>query len=327
MNIRKRVGSAALALAAAALLFGSGGDALAQVPDTGRLSRRGYEEMRRLAHDLDGQAQHANDQAQHRGIWQYQRDRAFLRAISNFSRRAAQFHARMDAYQTQPWQVDDELRALLQDARAVQVRIARSGHRDDHMAEDWNATVNLLNQMIRLSQADARGRRSRSPEVYADGRAYDEPRGAPQGSGEGRSDRYGAPAERMDRRDDRNGSPAQRMDRSSDNEVGALSHDLAQRSARLAETARQLAGPFPLDANQRTAWQLISDFAQQARAIDESIGRQPGTQPLRGNMERLAQAARAVEDQMRRTNAFPEIRQDWNQAMQVLTRLRAAAGA
>ena len=326
MNTRKQVGIAALALAAAALMFGSGGNALAQGPDSGRLSRRGYEEMRRLAHDLDSQAQHANDQAQHRGTWQYQRDRTFLRAISNFSRRAAQFHARMDKYQTQPWQVDDELRALLQDARAVQVRISRSGHRDDHMAEDWNATVNLLNQMIRLSQSDARGRRSRSPEAYAEGRAYDEPRGG-QGYGEGRADRSGAPAERMDRSDDRNGSPAQRMDRRGDSEIGALAHDLAQRSARLAESARQLAGPFPLDANQRMAWQLISEFAQQSRTIDEGIGRQPGTQPLRGNVERLVQAARSAEDQMRRTNAFPQLRQEWTEAMQLLERFRAAAGA
>jgi hypothetical protein len=309
------------ALAAAALFFAAAGPALAHGPES-VMSERGYEQMRRLAHDLDGQARHANDQAQHQQYWEYQRDRNFLRAVANFSRRAAQFHARIDTYRTQPWQVDDELRLLLRDARAVQFRLQRSRHADEHTVDDWNATVSLLNRMIRLYEADIQGRQygtPDSPDAYSSD-VY-------SGSGSGRSDRYGAPAERMDRRDDRYGSPAQRMDRSSDDEVGALSHDLAQRSARLAETARQLAGPFPLDANQRTAWQLISDFAQQSRAIDESIGRQPGTQPLRGNMERLAQAARAVEDQMRRTNAFPEIRQEWNQAMQVLARLRAAAGA
>jgi hypothetical protein len=311
MTTRKKVGIAALALASAALMFGSGGALLAQAAES-RLSPRGFEQMRRLAHDLDSQAQHAKDQAQHRGTWQYRNDPTFLRAISNFARRAAEFHARMDAYQTHPWQVNDELRALLRDARAVQVRISRSGHRDAHMAEDWNATVNLLNQMIRLSQAEARGR-SRSPESYAEGqRAYDEPLEARQGYGEGRSDRSGSPAERMDRR--------------GDNEIGALAHDLAQRSAKLAESARQLAGPFPLDANQRTAWQLISDFAQQSRTIDEGIGRQPGTQPLRGNVERLVQAARTAEEQMHRTNAFPQIRQEWTEAMQVLERLRAASG-
>lgn len=313
MNTRKQVGIAALALAAAALLLGSGDALLAQGAGSGRMSPRGSEQMRRLAHDLDRQAQHANDQAQHRGSWQYQRDRTFLRAISNFSRRAAQFHARMDAYETQPWQVDDELQALLRDARAVQLRLSRSSHRDDHTVEDWNATVSLVNQMTQLSQADARGRRSRSPEAYAEGqRAHDEPREARQGNGEGRSDR--------------SGSPAERMDRSGDTAIGVLAHDLAQRSARLAESARQLAGPIPLDANQRTAWQLISSFAEQSRTVDEGIGRQLGAQPLRANVERLVQAGRAADDQLRRTNVFAEIRQEWTQAMQLLERVRAASG-
>jgi hypothetical protein len=131
----------------------------------------------------------------------------------------------------------------------------------------------------------------------------------------------------MDRRDDRYGSPAQRMDRSSDNEIGALAHELAERSARLAESARQLAGAFPLDERQRTAWQTISHFAEQSRAFHERVERGLDAQQLRGNVQHLVEDGRGADDLLRRSNVFPEIRPEWSAAMQLLERIRAAAGA
>ncbi len=134
-------------------LLGGAAAASAHGP-SGTLSERGYQEMRRLAHELDEVASHANDQAQHQQAWIYNNDRAFLRSVARFADRTERFHARMDTYRTKPWQVDDELRGLIRDARDVQARAQRARSVDQHTAADWDRVVNILNQMIRVYQAD-----------------------------------------------------------------------------------------------------------------------------------------------------------------------------
>lgn len=312
MKTRRQIGIAALV--AAALAFAMTGRALAQGPER-TLSERGYEQMRRLAHDLDGQAQHANDQARHQEYWEYQRDRNFLRAVANFSQRAVRFHDRMDTYRAQPWQVDDELRALLRDARAVQLRLQRSRHADQHTVSDWNATVNLLNRMIRVYQADTQGR------------PYDAPysRVAPParpGYDRGNDSGYA----REDRSETRDGHESRGPGRFDSDQIGVLAHDLAERAARVSESARQLAGPFPADERQRMAWQAISHFADQARAFHERVERGFNAEELRGNVDHLVADGREADDQVRRANVFPEIRRDWSEAMQLLQRIRGMSG-
>ncbi|HEY6148836.1 MAG TPA: hypothetical protein VIZ69_14110, partial [Thermoanaerobaculia bacterium] len=157
--------------AAFSLVFGLAGTAAAHGINT--LSDRGYEQMRRFAHDLDEQAQHANDQAQHQGIWFYGHDARFTRAIANFADRTNRFHDRMDNYRTAPWQVDDELRLLLRDAKAVQYRLRRSRYADEHTVDDWNRVVALLNQMIRVYQADIDRSQDSGPGYYPNDRSSD----------------------------------------------------------------------------------------------------------------------------------------------------------
>jgi hypothetical protein len=143
------VGWVAMTLAGAAIAGAHGPN------DT--LSEPAYQEMRRLAQQLDAQAQHANDQAQHEQYSLYRRDRTFTRAISSFARRASQFNYRMGTYRTQPWQVDDELRNLLRSARDVQSRVRRSRYTDEHTLADWNEVVNVLNRMMDLYESDTSG--------------------------------------------------------------------------------------------------------------------------------------------------------------------------
>src|SRR6185369_6761235 len=71
--------------------------------------------------------------------------------------RADRFDQRMASYRAQPWQVDDELRLLLQSAKDVQGRVRHSRYVDEHTAADWSETVRVLNRMIRLYQADVNG--------------------------------------------------------------------------------------------------------------------------------------------------------------------------
>ena len=62
----------------------------------GTLSERGYQEVSRLAHELDEVAGHANDndQAQHEQVWIYHNDRTFLRSLARFADRVQRFHER-----------------------------------------------------------------------------------------------------------------------------------------------------------------------------------------------------------------------------------------
>ncbi|MDQ2979790.1 MAG: hypothetical protein M3R62_11265, partial [Acidobacteriota bacterium] len=167
--------------------------------------------MRRLAHDLDTQAQHANKQADHGESWFYRNDRSFQRSVANFARRASDFHERMDSYRSAPWQLDDDLRGLLRDARAVQSRLQRSRNSDDHTASDWSRTVEVLNEMIRVYQSDTANR--------------------PDGSASDRSE-YGRPEDpqRYDGRYEARGSARGTYN---SQQVAPLVHELAERSTRL----------------------------------------------------------------------------------------------
>ncbi|HYR46131.1 MAG TPA: hypothetical protein VER78_03930, partial [Thermoanaerobaculia bacterium] len=150
----------------------------------GTLSDPAYQEMRRLARQLDGQAQHASDQAQHEQYYLYQRDRTFTRAVANFARRASQFNYRMGTYRTQPWQVDDELRILLRSARDVQSRVRRSRYTDEHTLSDWNEVVNVLNRMMDLYESDTSGAgRYGNRQPYGSPGYRPEPYGRPGESG------------------------------------------------------------------------------------------------------------------------------------------------
>lgn len=294
---------AAAAIAGAALFFAASHAALAHGPN-GTMSERGYERMRDFAVELDDRAQHANDQAAHQNDWFYGHDRLFVRTISNFARRARQFAARMENYRTQPWQVDDELRLLLQDAHTVQYRLRRSRNADEHTVEDWNRTVGLLNRMTRLYQADVSGRfDDRSPdyrrEPYDRGRPAQDPYDRGYGSDRG----YGT-----------------------EGGLAPLARDFAGRSARLEERARQLSGPFPLDERQRMAWQSIQNVSRDASELDAELQRGGAERDLRARIARLANEANDADQQMGVGNVFPELRGEWSQAMQLLQRLRETAG-
>src|SRR5712691_7835225 len=90
----------------------------------GVLNEQSLERIRQWAHELDGLAQHAREQAhaQEGSYRGFQRDTKFLRSIDHFADQTARFHERLDTYQTQPWAVDDEINHLLSDARNVQYR-------------------------------------------------------------------------------------------------------------------------------------------------------------------------------------------------------------
>ncbi len=266
---------------------------------TGVLSDQGYERMKRLAHDLDGQAQHANQQADHADSWFYRRDRTFQRSVTNFARRASDFHERMDNYRTAPWQVEDDLRGLLRDARGVQARLQRSRYTDEHTAADWSKTVEVLNEMVRVYQSDATG-------------------SAPDQGG------YGRPGEtgRYDNRYEARGSVRGAYN---SQQIGPLVHELSERSTRLTESVNQLSGRYSGNGGQGGSVQAIAHFSEQANAFHERYEGGLSQEDVRGNIGHLWDDAREADQQFRQANV-PELQREWSGMMQLLTRIRSAAG-
>jgi hypothetical protein len=298
-----------LALAPAlAAVFWLTANAVAQAHGpTGTLSDPAYQEMRRLARQLDEQALHANDQTQHEQYRIYGRDTGFVRAVSNFARRASRFDDRMANYRAQPWQVDDELRLLLQSARDAQSRVRRSRYVNDHIVADWNETVSVLNRMIRLYQADVNGS---GRYEYGTRPQSPEDRG---GYGEAPPPAYGGPHSP--------GAHGYSRER-----LATLAHELEDRATRAHEQAERLAannGP-----RQQEFLETIHHFNDQAAAFHQRVesGLNDPAQ-IRAEVNHLLDDARQADQGMRQTNVFPEVWQEWRNAMQVLERILNLVGA
>jgi len=277
------------------LSFSAANTAMAHDPAADRaagvLSDQGYERMRELAHDLDTQGRHVGKRVDHGRSWFYRNDRRFRRSVANFARRASSFHERMDSYRTAPWQLDDELRGLLRDAREVQSRIQRSRYTDDHTAADWRRTVEILNEMIRVHESDTTGEYGR-PEA-----------------GE-RHDRYEA-----------EGSAGRAYD---SQQVGSLVHELAERSTRLREAANRLSEGYRGSATQGESIRAIQHFTEQAETFHERYEGGLSPDDVRGNVAHLWKDGREADEQFRQANV-PELQGEWAAMLQLLARIRSAA--
>jgi hypothetical protein len=252
------------------------------------LSERGYDQLRSMSADLDSAARQADD-SRRTGV--YGSDRDLQRSVSNFARRVRSFSSRMAGYRARTWPVEDELSGLLADALTIAARLRPPRRRDFRTQEDWDRTVGLLEQMVRISRGQ-----------------------------EDREDRGGGRVEGPAYRDDRGYAGG----RSS---VAGLVSDVSERANRLAERARQLAGPIPADERQRNVWQAIQKLAQDASALGVRIDREGQPRDLRSAVAQLNAEAAEADRQMRAGNVFPEIKTQWADLMQALARLRQSAGA
>jgi hypothetical protein len=125
-----------------------------------RYEGRSFERMRELAHVLDQRAQHAANEATRSAHHGGRFENRFLDDITHFARRAAEFHRRMDRYRESPWDVQNEIDHLTDDARRVN-RQLRGAHVFDHTWDDWSAAVDVLQQMRRTVTMSRRWDRDR----------------------------------------------------------------------------------------------------------------------------------------------------------------------
>ena len=284
----------------AAILWLSGSIAYAQRPP-GTLSQRGYEEMRQLARQLDQQAQHANDMAQHQDYWVYRHESRFVHAVNDFAIRARRFDERMANYRAAPWRVDDELRNLLRGAQNVQNLARGSRAAEEHTLADWNETVRILNRMIRLYDFEARGSGH-----YDWGESQSIP--PPEHRGGYETLAPGGP-----------GYPR--------GQVAALSRELAERATR-AHRMAEGGNNAGWGSRHRQYFETIHHFDDQARDFEQRVSSgQMDRQALREQARHLLEDARRADRDMRANNVFPEVWEEWRGAMQVLERILSLVGA
>lgn len=284
--------------------------AQAQYPERYRrdtLSNASYERMRQYAHEIGELAEHANEQAQAQqgGYRGFRRDRNFLKSIDHFAERAQRFHERMDTYRTQPWKVDDEIDHLLRDARDVQRRLQRARFVDRHTAEDWNRVAQLLNQMASEYRAGMGygypGRYGdRNPNAYPGDYGHPAPGSVPDPH---RSGSYGDPYGGYGRTTD----------------IRDLADELDERAARAAS----LAGRYNFSREYASNIQHLSEQARYFR--DQIDNNQLGSSELRAQVVHLLEDAQAAQEEMRRMNVGPDLADEWNAIVQILTRMRDVA--
>ncbi|MFN2386370.1 MAG: hypothetical protein ABR576_08815 [Thermoanaerobaculia bacterium] len=289
-------GAVALALSAPAAMQAQN----VRYRDGGALSRAGYDRMRQMAQQLDAMARQANDQARYDQSDLYRRDTKFLRSIDEFARAAAQFRARMNTYQTRPWNVDEELQRLIKEARDVQTRIRRARFAEPRTREVWDRVVNLLQRMTleyrdgsRLANRDRRYRdgdfQNRDDRDYRDYRDY-------------RDDRYGDGGAYYE------------------GNFSQLARELDERTRRLVETARRSV-PFGYEYSDS-----LGRFAEQARDFRGRVnGGRLSQQQLQLMVRRLVEEAQQAQSDFSRPGVSREMRAGWDGAMQTLQRIRQAA--
>ncbi len=283
-----------------AVLWLAGSTASAQRPQ-GTLSQRGYEEMRQLARQLDQQAQHANDQAQHQDYWVYRHESRFVHAVNDFAAHARRFDERMANYRAAPWRLDDDLRNLLRSAQNVQNLARGSRAAEEHTLADWNDTVSILNRMIRLYDFDVRGSGR-----YEWGGSQSVP--PPEYRGGYQTLAPGGP-----------GYPR--------GQVATLSRELADRASR-AHRMAEGTNNAGWGSRHRQYFETIHHFDDQARTFAERASSgQMDRQILRQEAQHLLDDARRADRDMRENNVFPEVWEEWRGAMQVLERIVSLVGA
>ena len=300
----RRAGYLALAIAVTGLLA-MAPSASAQYPNgRGTYRRRGlatrsYDRMRQYARQLDDLAREANRQA-HLSQSPYRsffgRDTKFLREIEQFAARASQFRIRMDTYQTRPWNVDDELAGLLQDAQDVSNRLRRARFANRRTVADWNRAVSLLNQMTTEYQAGIgyRNRRAtgdyRTTDPYPANEPY--PNDPYPNTGDYRGDygRYG-----------------------NSTDIRQLAVELDQRAARASQLATGYTG-YSSD---------IRRFSEQARDFRDQVeSNQMDRSELRNEVNQLLDDAQNAYSELRQRNVSSQVASEWDAIVQILTRMR-----
>lgn len=135
----------ALAPAQVSLQFHFGEDDFHRIDSRHPLRGRQYQVMGSLAHTLDEIAQELSRQAY--GTARHDpSEYRFLASVSDFARRTADFHSRMDSYLDSPWDIRREVDDLAARTRNVNQRIV-SARLFPRTYDLWNSAIDILGRM------------------------------------------------------------------------------------------------------------------------------------------------------------------------------------
>ena len=312
----------ALALALTAFLAVTP-TASAQYPTTGqypdgrgnyrrRMVSRNYERMRQYARQLDQLAREANRQA-HLSQSPYRAffggDTKFLREIEQFAARASQFRTRMETYQTRPWNVDDELAGLLQQAQDVSARLRRARFANRRTVADWNRAVSLLNQMTTEYQAGIGYRGGRGGYRGGDARIDQYPEGVDPRAEPG-PEPY---PNNGDYRGDRNPNYG---NYTNSTDLRQLAAELDQRAARASQLSTGYSG---YGSN-------VRQFSEQARNFRDQVeSNQMSRSELRTEVNQLLDDAQNAYSELRQRNVSRQVADEWDAIVQILNRMQDLA--
>lgn len=285
------------------------------------LEGRRFQTMRALSHYLDEEAWEASNQANEMVAYS-PRTRNLVASIDDFAQRAADFHDRIDRYQTRPWDLPSEITQLDDAARRVN-RDMRRSRGWAPVYDQWNNVLVALDRMkqvlagneVVVPQPHRRWgdwNRDVGPFVsgYAPGpedrreagnyQPGSNPPGNPTGNGYVRGNALNGRT--LD--DFRN--QARQLD-----QTMARALENGQRSGRRDE--RVLGDMQRLNDEVSGLWQTVST---------QPVSPSQWSSTLQGYLSE----ARAIQQGLQRTNAMPEARADIDRAVDELSRMQQILG-
>jgi len=279
------------------------------------MASRNYERMRQYSRQLDDLARDANRAAhvsQSPFASFFGRDTKFLREIEQFAARASQFRIRMETYQTRPWNVDDELAGLLQNAQDVTRRLRRARFADRRTVANWNRAVSLLNQMTTEYQAGVGYRGGRGGYRGGDARVDQYPEGVDPRVQPG-PDPY---PNNGDYRGDRNPNDATYGNYANSTDLRQLAAELDQRAARASQLSTGYSG---YGSN-------VRQFSEQARNFRDQVeSNQMSRSELRTEVNQLLDDAQNAYSELRQRNVSRQVADEWDAIVQILNRMQDLA--
>jgi hypothetical protein len=282
--------------AAAVLMLVPGASAQTAWGPWGRpLEGRRFETMRALAHYLDAAAQEAQA-----GLVQARRrraaaDRRYVTALQDLARRADDFHARMDDYESAPFDPRGDVDDLTDRAQRVSQLVRQAGA-PQHTYDDWNKVRDSLDRMRRLLNGEDVDVPAARDEYGDYERDY-----AYLRRGAGGSDRAGA----------LNGTRLQQF--------RDMARDLDEQAASALRTADRSTSRYG------RAQGILTDlrgFAERSRELSLRTGRgELASQDAAPLVDGLTQDARELDRRMRDTWAFADAWGDWKRVIETLDRM------
>ncbi|HSB64628.1 MAG TPA: hypothetical protein VLJ18_10705 [Thermoanaerobaculia bacterium] len=291
------------------LQFHFGEDDFHRIDSRHPLRGRQYQTMGSLAHTLDEIAQDLNRQAYRTA----RRDRSqtrLLASVSDFARRTADFHFRMDSYLDSPWDIRRDVNDLARRARGVNQRIVNA-RLFPRTYDLWNSAIDVLSRMQQVL---------RGVDVQV-------PPSPVRHGGEGGGGWEHREADRNDNGvpDRLEGQPPSPPDRGGSRaanvfELRRLGKELDERVMAARDSTPR---PDPRGGPDPRAHESFDSFGSRVHRLRETLETDTfDARDLSRTVSRLLDDARRTSDDMRRERTYSGTANEWQRIVDILARMQ-----